>query len=560
MSKTVYFKTSNNEKAIEVARQFERYGVKVVTTKPAKSTKEYFAKITEHTELKGKYGKLQNLQLEPVIHASTLVYTVFKGGDKQVGSITKQVEGHLDFDRRVDGTFGFDSFFVITELGKSYHQLKLLGFKLSARDHCVSEFIKQFLYRTTLADWKHTPQHFEKPLELHRDPFLFFEKNVHVNNPVAVGYGIMNMIRYVLNRGLFFRACQNRRQGLYWFPGLNAGIPFTSKPKDPLHELVYFIHDMCHQAIPDLVYVGGDSRVIRFTYIAYRLMSEAVTLVCADMSFVHSLFQSGFNYETVDGRKIYPFFKSMNVDLSKPGELFNVMRDDMIFCLMGDPSGFEKRNPDPDKLKEFVGKYEKFFIQDFKWTAHNYEDMNSRGETYAKWWASVNSWQRNNKLLTVDDFVGLLGPEFSSIVEKDTRTACKLIFEKILELYIVPAFSQENKLEPIEVRYDNMFRRYMMGQAYIFFRFGFLDNSRYFEQLDRMMRREGLISPVQGESIRNFYNDYLLHLKSLSLITDDDFVTFKEIYPVFEPMILSYDTDLTESHKAFASRILEGDK
>ena len=557
MSRVIYFKTSNNEKAIEVSRQFERYGINVVTTKP---TKEYFAKIIEQTELTGKYGKLQSLQLEHVTHTSTVVYTVFKNKQKEIGSITKQVNGYLDFSRKLNDTFGFDSIFVITDLGKTYHELKEMGFKLSARDHCISEFIKKFLYRTTLADWKHTPQHFEKPLELHRDPYSFFEMNPRVNNIVSLKYGIPNMIKHVLNRGLFFRACQNRRQGLYWFPGLNAGIPFTSKPKDPLHELVYFIHDMCHQAIPDLIYNGNHSHIVRFTYIAYRLMSEAVTLVCADMSFVNSLFESGFNYETVDGRKIYPFFKSMNVNLSKTNELFNLMRDNMLFCLMVDPSGFEKRNPDPEKLSEFVSKYEKFFIQDFKWTAHNYDDMNSRPDTYNKWWQHVNSWQKNNKLLTINDFINLLGSDFSWFVENDIRNACNMIFDKILELYVIPAFSVECKLQSFEIRYDNMFRRYMMGQAYIFFRFDFLDNSKYLEPLNKIMSQNGLISPNQGEIIRQFYDEYLIHLKQLSLITDDDFITFKEIYPLFEPMILSYDTELKESHKAFALRILEGDK
>ena len=74
----------------------------------------------------------------------------------------------------------------------------------------------------------------------------------------------------------------------YWCPGMNAGIPFVRK-RDPVHEITFTAHDFGHFLIPDLVFTGELSANVRKTYILYRMMSEATTLVFADMLFVETL-------------------------------------------------------------------------------------------------------------------------------------------------------------------------------------------------------------------------------------------------------------------------------
>lgn len=601
--RVIYFKTSNAIKAKEVAKQFERYNIRVVANPdelttmkdPATTAVRYFAVLEEHTELRPIYPRsIRSFNhLEPVLNRSTLNYRVIRPPSKvnpiddgiTIGSITKEVKGYLDLKRydsdnvrpaTEEKPFGFDASFVVTGLNRTYFELKELGFKLSARDHCVSEFIERFLYRKSLGDWVHNPQKYTSPIDFTRDPFLQFKDDERFKTEFVVKYGMSNMVRYVCNSGIFYRASQNRRMSNYWAPLFNAGIPFTEKPKDPIHELVYFVHDMVHHAIPDLAYNGSYTdpeleAVNRFTYITYRLLSEAVTLVAADMGFTDALLRWGYKYETIDERKIYPMFKSMRKGELTPEILFDLMRANMHFCLFGDVSEFEKHNPDPVLLDEFKSKYEKFFLQDFRWTEHNYDDMAKHSDCFEEWWFEVKGWapaNQNSNLMTIDNFTSLLGTEYSSLVKsgksENLPIACRMIFEKMLELFIKPAFCNDNELKPYILRHDAAFRRYMMAQANIFFRFRDVDKGwkDYFWPLWRMMQSKAPIDVEQGQAIRGFYNTYLDHLRSLSLLTDDDVTTYREVFPLFEPMILSYDSlkdiDVAASHQCFAERILKG--
>uniref|UniRef100_A0A0G4I4H2 Uncharacterized protein n=1 Tax=Chromera velia CCMP2878 TaxID=1169474 RepID=A0A0G4I4H2_9ALVE len=359
MPRVIFFETTNAAKAAEVATLFDRYGIKLVTKRPEHAN--LFARIREQSTLEALEGEDQGslrratrppkmVNLERVLHRSTLIYEVFqsKEGTDKVGSFSHNVEGYLDLSRAKEGAFGFDSIFVVPGVDRTFHELKQAGFKQCARDHCVSDFIKEFLYRTQLGDWCWHPQEYKRPIELHRDPWAFFETNEYVNNPFAVQYGMVNLIKTVLNQGLFFRASENRRQNLYWFPGLNAGIPFTKKPKDPLHELIFFVHDMVHQAIPDLIYTGEADRISRFVYVTHRMLSEATTLVSADMYFADSVLRAGFKYDTIDNRRIYPLFKSMKSagSFGDQKTLQDLLRANARFCLLGDSSGLKAFDPE----------------------------------------------------------------------------------------------------------------------------------------------------------------------------------------------------------------------
>ncbi len=162
-------------------------------------------------------------------------------------------------------------------------------------------------------------------------------------------------------------------------------------------------------------------------------------------------------------------------------------------------------------------------------------------------------------MLTIGEFVApILDQVTTCLKEKDYRTACTLIYDKILEMYIIPAFFMDTKLEPFPVRYDRMFRRYMMGQANIFSRHqGVSDTDVYFRQIDKVLSRKELVTVEQGEAIRGFYNEYLRRIRSLSLATDDDVNTFSQVFPLFEPLILSYEANLEGAdHASFCERIV----
>jgi len=153
------------------------------------------------------------------------------------------------------------------------------------------------------------------------------ESNLYLpkkKEPVSIEE-LKDLLHRALNLGPFFRAPSNRRENIYWNPGGNGGIPYTPKINkltgipDAIHETTYFVHDLNHHILmPDLVFEGTTDPLERRIQIICRMMSEALTLVAADMLFVDTLVRSGASYD-FEKRKIYPLFTSCRKDfLSDP--------------------------------------------------------------------------------------------------------------------------------------------------------------------------------------------------------------------------------------------------
>uniref|UniRef100_A0A0G4I4K2 Uncharacterized protein n=1 Tax=Chromera velia CCMP2878 TaxID=1169474 RepID=A0A0G4I4K2_9ALVE len=195
--------------------------------------------------------------------------------------------------------------------------------------------------------------------------------------------------------------------------------------------------------------------------------------------------------------------------------------------------------------------------------------MRSRSPAFRAWWARVKLWAPAHseaggaKMLTVTEFKEMV-PEVALLLSKDppdVSRACELMFEKMLELFIGPAFTEEAELEAFDIRFERTFRRYMIGQAHLFFHFSpVLSPSEWtlFDRIDELMKSGKRISVDQAAAIRGFFSLFLERLRGSSLLTDDDVATFRQVYPLFEPLIVSYDSELEEDHRAFALRILEG--
>src|SRR5688572_4589465 len=112
--------------------------------------------------------------------------------------------------------------------GTTLEEMNAAGLKTSAREQCLSAFAKAHLHRkqkktlrwsvTDKADWS-TDARFliEHPLYRSLVP------------PLA------NALAFVIDQGVFFRSAKSRRDGNYWFPGLNGGLPYVPKG-DAIHE------------------------------------------------------------------------------------------------------------------------------------------------------------------------------------------------------------------------------------------------------------------------------------------------------------------------------------
>ena len=338
-------------------------------------------------------------------------------------------EGYLDYDRsdlsRISSGqngegyagFGWDDIFVNVATGKTYAEMLAEGGiawgKVSPRDINTSSYIIEHIhYKKRKA---HAFLHSDYD-STHTETISFREedsvghfvlKQEHMNNPFALSSGLRDVFITVANQA-FFRAAKTRREVNYWCPGLNAGIPFVAK-KDPIHEVTFMAHDFGHFLIPDLIYTGNTSSLARKIYILYRMMSEATTLVFADMLFVETLRKSGYDYDW-SKRKIHPLFLATGLDPFSSNDrdsFFSAFRKlleaNVAYCLLGDDSKYVKLIRDAglvpmdrydgnscEALENFKEKYMPFFVEDYRWTTANYDNMRAHAEDYADWWALVS--------------------------------------------------------------------------------------------------------------------------------------------------------------------------
>jgi hypothetical protein len=479
------------------------------------------------------------------------VQKIYKCSDYIRGYIdkTKYTTKHTKLERSGVATkvtdartiYGWDSVFCHHRTGNSFFEYDVTGYKVSARQNNISKIFQKSFHYSKNADLHHNPQHYSETVDFHNKSFAKYIQTVPEFCPTensAINTIITNVCQQAINQGAFFRSARNRRHN-GWCPGLNMGIPFTSKPKDRIHELAYQFHDCSHFNIPDLVFSGNDSPFNRFVYIAYRLMSEALTLVLADMIFVNSVFVNGGNYITFEGRKIYPVFKKMvenNPNYADNIEQFihEVLYGSFKYCFFGDMIIWETlcgSNGD-EVLDNFKNKYDSYFTADMFWTATNYDNMVKSSTVYENWWNTVKDWRIENlELESIDEF----SDEFNlKEREIDKITLLDKIFEAIYEKYIRRVISTTIKPVSETEVLTNSYVRYMMGQSLLFFRFSHCSSIQSkFKLINDAMKNDKEITTNSVQIMRHFYNMCLEQLKDDGYITIDDVVSYKDVFPPF---------------------------
>jgi len=434
--------------------------------------------------------------------------------------------------------------FVLKSSLLTYAQLDKMGLKHSAVGQAVSKFISDRIYYVSPIDLNFHPQNQTKTIDFTNDPADFLTNNPYFNNPVAVKYGITNLFQTVLNRGFFFRSAKNRREKNYWCPALNAGLPLTPK-KDVIHEITYMAHDFGHFLIPDLIYAGNHSEEIQQIYVTYRMMSEAFTLVLADMVFVDSLKQSGFDYDYAK-RRIYPVFQESELDLGDDenfrDHLRKLLKGSVEYCLRGDDSHFSelthKYRDRTDNLDRFKAKYMKFFVEDFKWTKSNYDYFRGKSAEFKDWWECVAALRdlANLELETIEEFQGK--------IQKYDGDAIDRTFEELFRRVIVAIGKEPVPVESFGKRLKRAFFKYMMGQMVIFARYReAVPEAKVFKNL--ILRYLATIPEEmkieQVDTCMSILYEFIDLLLERNLITVDDALTFKEVFPIFEPCYAFYE-------------------
>jgi len=451
-------------------------------------------------------------------------------------SYVREVRGHFHGQklRPNDPTvFNWDAAFRLTVTDATLEAMDAQGLKNSAREQCLSAFAKQQLHRKerkTLR-WSVTD-----PQDWSADARLLIE------HPLYQGLTppLRNALAFVIDQGVFFRAAKSRRDGNYWFPGLNGGLPYVPKG-DALHEGTYMFHDVMHQLMPDLVFDGAATLDHKRVYIAYRMMSEGISLVLADMLFVHGLAadpkHTGYDFTK---RRIRPLYEA--IEPAKREDLKWLLRQVCTFVLRGDAGELPTST---DAWTQFSAKYSRFFVADFQWTRMNWQNLVARSE-------SIRAWID----LVKPETFGAQGVWFiSQVVDEIGRglsldALCEKLFELVWQRRVTPALEFTGAPD-VERSRSAGFRRWLTGQLALFARYApVVGMPALANELAERVRDEQAFTADEISTIRARLLGHVKQLAKDGVISDDDAVIFPDLFPLFDPFFLR---DYDEAQQEFST-------
>ncbi|HEX4417613.1 MAG TPA: hypothetical protein VH165_06920 [Kofleriaceae bacterium] len=457
----------------------------------------------------------------------------------------REVAGQFDATKlRPDdpAVFDWDSAFTSTA-GSTLEQMAAVGLKNSAREQCLSAFARAMLHHKTpkRLRWSEVqPASWSVEARLLTDHPLYRD----LAPPLA------SALAYVVEQGVFFRGAKSRRDGNYWLPGLNGGLPYVPKG-DPIHEATYMFHDVMHQLMPDLVLDGADTLDHKRVYIAYRMMSEGVSLVLADMLMVDGLARSGAHpgYDFTK-RRIYPLYQAL--DPARREDLPWLLKQVTGFVLRGEPGELATAG---EPWRAFCAKYTRFFVADFQWTRMNWQNLVARA-------AMVRSW------------IELVGPEsfaaqgvsfISDVVQhigrgKELPAMLEALFEFVWRRRLAPALAHPPRVD-LERASSQGFRRWLTGQLAVFAHYApVVAVPPLAHELAARIATPRLFSTEEIEDIRARFRSHVLSLAKDGVISEDDAVIYPDLFPLFDPFFLrdydeaqqEFETVREASDRAFA--------
>ncbi|XWV26649.1 hypothetical protein QJ857_gp0411 [Tupanvirus soda lake] len=606
MDRYTIFVTTNSSKIIEVLPHFERYGIKVV--------QHEMSNMDDETVIKNVLEKSPNINIFAIIRETTLLY---QKGTHEFADIKRnfQVVDHLSilhvsmvknneivqklcYDyytpgiirfnyNKTDDTdvFGWDDIFYLDSCQKNYHELRKEGIKISSRDMVISQFLKDKLYYRNLIDLRHNPQNLNQSVSFETNGLITMYTDLLEKNVATKLYGIDKIIKFNFQEGCYVSSPMNRRIKLNWNPGLNP-IPLVRKEKDPLHEMTYAIHDMGHFAFkPDLIFTGchdnqQTEELNRKLYLINRMMSEAITLVFADMFFVKSVLESGNDYPTRDERKIYPMFEKiiennlmiMECDFSNDSCIQKnlvlyfkkIMHANTKYCILGDKTKYmELLNGEKPEFNNYDKKYSQFFIQDYRWTNQNYKQMIKDSTLHKKWWSLVSTI--NDKfslgLISIDTLRISLAKFKPHRLTNDKLV--DLVFNYIFENNIVPIFTQEYP-NTIKNNLTKAFIRYLCNQIFIFIKYSYVPLANDYlctilKLVDDIYLKNIITDHQLINGVRSYIKTFLDSCVYSNAMTVDDATTYNQLYSIVDPFIVEYDKEYKWPLDIVAAKILNGD-
>lgn len=560
MASVIVLRTSNARKAEEWRRNFERYGIAVravdgpATPEAARAVlagaepgTRVVAVCREQSELceRGTEVPSARRDLELVDHVTTIVAWFVEDGELREARYVHRAEGFIDRSGGAAEEAGgwWDPIFRLRATGRTYGEMRARGRKLSARDMAISRFLLDRVYYRRRVDLSATPRSPAATIDFADDVAGFVASSPWLTNPWMARFGLDRALAAVIDQGVFFRAAKNRREKIYWWPGLNAGIPYTPK-RDEVHEATFMVHDFGHFLLPDLVFTGRVSARARAVYIAYRMISEAVTLVLADMVFVDTLRRSGVEYDWAR-RHAYPLLAATGVDLAddagREARLAELLAANVAYCCKGDDSRWRallaRAGASDAALVDYEEKYAPYFVEDFRWTARNWATMAERADEFRQWWQDTAPLRAlaDLGLETVEEFAAAIEGEGGDLVDR--------VFARVWRTRLLPALRGEVPAATPAERRERAFLRWLIGQFGVF--------ARHDDAPDAALVRDrlaGFVAAHRGRlgldeiaRARAFYGRFVDGLAECHLATLDDASTWREVFALVEPFYVFYD-------------------
>jgi len=221
--------------------------------------------------------------------------------------------------------------------------------------------------------------------------------------------------------------------------------------------------------------------------------------------------------------------------------IYKLLQGSYQHCFFGDSTLWASMMQDNSSVIQFTEKYDAYFIEDFRWTKHNWDDMSRSPLVYQKWWNTIKNWRSkgcNLELQSIDEFIEEF--DLDLIDKKDRKKLLDSIFEAVYKKYIKRLFiSGKIEYYTKEQQLTNAFLRFMMAQSIIFFQFeNFYESTMCLDYIKKALPTSNL---EMITCIREFYNSYLEHLMNANLITPDDAKNYEQVCPLFNPMYVDYD-------------------
>lgn len=550
MHKNIVLITDNQFKKREISELLSDSGIKLSliqskselhyenTMKELGIDECYF--IREETYLEDYDGNKIDIpdNLQALNHVSNLTILFAEKKKKlryRENKYTAKVSGFIDHSRmkkdRSD-IYNWDDIFVNSKTMQTYHEMKDVSGKHSARSQVVSLFIKNHLGHKNL-DYNYNPFKQDFVIDFSDNIYNLIDKNkylsLHKKSPI-----LNSLMKSVYKNGLFTKAASSKPERNYWFPALNAGLPITPK-SDEIHEITFLFHDLMHHVIPDLIIDDFSHEFSKDAYIIHRMMSEAITIVLADMIFIDVLSKEGVNYDW-SKRNIYPLYQSMKIDNIDDKKLKELLWANISFALLGDYKPLLNMSNEAT-FEKYRSIYEKFFIEDYRWTINNFHSMKSRSDTIESWFSSNKIHFEKSR--TVSHFANLLNEDMAY------KEKVRAIFDRVWTQIDCSIKSQEPIISK-EKSISNAFKNYMIGQSFIFFDFDFVDSSKTFHDMiyNNYIASEKIHDQLSIKKARDLFSLYVDMLTDQHRIHHNFNSLYKKMVPFFPPFFVFYDSDL----------------